>query len=236
MAVYGTPAERAYLDAIAAGETTAGSGHNYGYQMGFGGRTITNLGAHPYRRGQFTTTIHADKFGGASQTSAAGRYQFQRGTWDRAARALGLTDFSPASQDKAALWLAKQNKSAAAAIDSGNISAALANPYIQSQWASAKGLLKKYGSKGYYPTTSGVPASGTNGYAAVATGAAGAPTAVAEYKPPVNPAISNLQSGIIAPDKTADAWSTYVPPSHAIEAIKPNTQALAALTKQWSTW
>lgn len=235
MAVYGTPAERAYLDAIAAGESTAGSAQNYGYQMGFGGRTIASLASHPYQRGQFTTTMHADKFGGASQTSAAGRYQFQRGTWDKAARALGLTDFSPASQDRAALWLAKQNKTAAAAIDSGNVSAALANPYIQSQWASAKGLLRKYGGKGYYPTTSGVPNTATAGFAAVATGATKQPT-VPEYVPPPNLAIANLQSGIIQPDKALDAAAVYIAPSHAIQAIAPNPQALAALTKQWSSW
>lgn len=43
---------------------------------------------------------------GGQPTHAAGRYQFEPGTWARAAKALGLKDFSPASQDKAAWWLA----------------------------------------------------------------------------------------------------------------------------------
>jgi muramidase (phage lysozyme) len=42
-------------------------------------------------------------------THAAGRYQFEPGTYADASKALGLTDFSPASQDKAAWWLAQQN-------------------------------------------------------------------------------------------------------------------------------
>jgi muramidase (phage lysozyme) len=41
-------------------------------------------------------------------SSAAGKYQFVTSTWERAKRALGLTDFSPASQDKAAWYTAQQ--------------------------------------------------------------------------------------------------------------------------------
>lgn len=38
-------------------------------------------------------------------TTASGAYQMVRGTWALARDALGLTDFSPASQDAAAEWL-----------------------------------------------------------------------------------------------------------------------------------
>lgn len=41
-------------------------------------------------------------------SSASGRYQFTDATWREAAQALGLKDFSPTSQDKAAWWLASR--------------------------------------------------------------------------------------------------------------------------------
>lgn len=40
-------------------------------------------------------------------TTASGAYQMVRKTWTLARDALGLTDFSPASQDAAAIWLLK---------------------------------------------------------------------------------------------------------------------------------
>jgi muramidase (phage lysozyme) len=44
-------------------------------------------------------------------SSAAGRYQFMPDTWAEVSRALGLHDFSPASQDKAAWYLAEREYS-----------------------------------------------------------------------------------------------------------------------------
>ena len=42
------------------------------------------------------------------KTSAAGRYQYLERSWDEASKALGLPDFSPTSQDKAAFWDAQR--------------------------------------------------------------------------------------------------------------------------------
>lgn len=70
------------------------------YNVLNGGETFTDFSDHPRRVGA----------GGTS--TAAGKYQFIEDTWDRAAAALGLTDFSPASQEKAAWWLANQDYTA----------------------------------------------------------------------------------------------------------------------------
>lgn len=67
------------------------------YNVLNGGETFTDMSDHPRRVGA----------GGTS--TAAGKYQFVEATWDRAAAALNLPDFSPASQEKAAWWLAQQD-------------------------------------------------------------------------------------------------------------------------------
>jgi muramidase (phage lysozyme) len=79
------PAEaRGLLDAVASGE----SGGDYKIRYGGGG--FSDYSDHP---------------GGG----AAGRYQFLPSTWARMKREMGLKDFSPESQDKAAWRLAKED-------------------------------------------------------------------------------------------------------------------------------
>jgi muramidase (phage lysozyme) len=82
------PEGRALLDTIAGTESP-------GYNVLNGGERFSSFADHPRRRGAGGTT------------TAAGRYQFVKGTWDRARNATGVPDFSPASQDKAAWWLAQ---------------------------------------------------------------------------------------------------------------------------------
>ncbi|PWD68409.1 glycoside hydrolase family 24 protein [Pectobacterium versatile] len=93
------PNARSYLDAISRAEGTSGY-MNSGYHTMFGGGQISSLSDHPRQLKDFQQTD-----GTWNKTSAAGRYQFTQKSWDEAAAALGLNDFSPQSQDMAALWL-----------------------------------------------------------------------------------------------------------------------------------
>jgi len=88
------PNVRALLAVIRRGEGTAGEN---GYRTLFGGGLFESLAVHPNQR--ITRTM-----GGRPITStAAGAYQFLKSTWDETASIMALPDFSPASQDRAAV-------------------------------------------------------------------------------------------------------------------------------------
>lgn len=93
------PKVRKYLDVIAMAE-----GVKHGYNTIFGNERFGNLNAHPNVRKQFKQTD-----GKVNYTTAAGRYQFLKPTWDGLTRQYGLKDFSPQSQDIAAIGLLIQN-------------------------------------------------------------------------------------------------------------------------------
>ena len=88
-AAAGLPREAYSLLGVIAGTESPG------YNVINGGARFSGYADHPRVKGA----------GGSS--TAAGRYQFVKGTWDRVASALGLPDFSPVSQDVAAWWLAR---------------------------------------------------------------------------------------------------------------------------------
>lgn len=81
---------RAFLRVIRTGEGTADAG---GYARLFGGGKFESFADHP--------RITVRKSGYVS--TAAGAYQFIASTWDETRRIMGLPDFSPASQDLAAV-------------------------------------------------------------------------------------------------------------------------------------
>ena len=93
------PNVRTMLNLIAQTE-----GVKWGYNTLFGNQKIDNLSAHPNIKKQFTQTD-----GKVDYTTAAGRYQFLKPTWDGLAKQLGLSDFSPRSQDLGAIALLAQN-------------------------------------------------------------------------------------------------------------------------------
>ena len=93
----GSSEQRAMLDAISFAEGTRDQ-PNGGYKTLFGFGQFDDYSKHP------------DKVvrSGGYASAAAGRYQFMPDTFNRLAKKLGLKDFSPQSQDKAALELAKE--------------------------------------------------------------------------------------------------------------------------------
>jgi muramidase (phage lysozyme) len=81
-------AQRGFLNTIAGPESTGR------YNVLNGGEEFSDLSQHPNRVGK------------NGRSTAAGRYQFTKATWDEYSKKLGLTDFSPKSQDRAAWALA----------------------------------------------------------------------------------------------------------------------------------
>lgn len=90
----------AFLDLIAYAEGTL---NERGYQTQFGYRYFQSYADHPRQYFDYT-----DQAGRTLKTSAAGRYQIIVKTWDALKDKLGLQDFSPASQDAAAVELIRQ--------------------------------------------------------------------------------------------------------------------------------
>lgn len=111
---------RAWLDLIAWCEGTDGPN---GYRMMFTGKLFSSFADHP-RQIQRSGSLASD---------AAGRYQFLSTTWDECRAALQLPDFSPASQDQAALYLIDR-RGALKAIDEVAIAPAL--DALSWEWAS----------------------------------------------------------------------------------------------------
>lgn len=122
----GNPYVKAFLDLIARAEGTYGVGDN-GYNILYGFGTFTNYAEHP--------NIRVTK-GGLTST-AAGRYQFLKRTWDGLQNDLGLPDFSPNSQDIGAIELVRQKSGALNAILSGNVESAINK--VNKVWASFPG-------------------------------------------------------------------------------------------------
>ncbi|MDN3923330.1 glycoside hydrolase family 24 protein [Roseateles violae] len=129
----------AFLLMIRTAEGTAGPN---GYRTLFGGRLFDGWADHPRMAQRFT-----DGAGRQLWTSAAGAYQFmavspipggttKANTWDKLAERLGLQDFSPASQDAAAVELIRE-AGALADVRAGRFDAAVSK--VRRIWASMPG-------------------------------------------------------------------------------------------------
>ncbi len=136
----GAANERAFLAAIRAAEGTAGPN---GYRTMFGGGLFDSFADHPRQAHQFTTLD-----GRKLWTTAAGAFQFMArsplptggatrvDTWGECQRALNLPDFSPESQDAAALYLVDRC-GALGDVRAGRFASAVAK--CRKVWASLPG-------------------------------------------------------------------------------------------------
>lgn len=89
--------ERGILNAISRYESS--DSYNVRYGGTGGAKTFTDYSDHP--------RVFEERADGRV-SSAAGRYQITATTWDYIQKHLHLPDFSPVSQDRAAIWLARQ--------------------------------------------------------------------------------------------------------------------------------
>lgn len=133
------PNVQAFLRTLRFAEGTSGPD---GYNTVYGGGKITNLTDHPYYTGEWKGKTLPDSYCIAAgyspgcKSTAAGAYQFTRPTWSRLKIMLNLPDFSPNSQDMAAVQLLREKK-ALDKIKAGDFAGAVAA--VAKVWASLPG-------------------------------------------------------------------------------------------------
>lgn len=100
----------ALLRTIRYAEGTWKGGSSAGYRTLYGGGSFNDYTRHP--------GILVVKY---PPSDAAGAYQFKEATWNRVRQFIGLRDFSPVEQDRAAVWLVRRRLSSSqeALIDEG---------------------------------------------------------------------------------------------------------------------
>ena len=117
----------AFLNMLAVSEGTAGHGDD-GYNVIVGGELFHSYTDHPRK------LVKLPRLG--INSSAAGRYQVLKRTFDAYKVRLRLTDFSPVSQDQIAVRLIRE-RGALPDIEAGRIPAAIAK--CANIWASLPG-------------------------------------------------------------------------------------------------
>lgn len=204
------PNVAAFLRVIREAESSQG---DEAYRMLFGGELVDDLATHPNR------VVERELRGKPLRSSAAGAYQFLASTWRDVAGPYGITDFSPASQDAAAVALIRR----AGALDhviAGRFEEAIRA--CASTWAGLPG--DHYGQGGismararevylrYGGTIAGEPAAA----------APAAPAAPAE--PPAAPIVESIPIEV-RPATAPDTPAASAPP----QETRPMPPLLAAL-------
>lgn len=132
---------RAFLETIARCEGTANQADPYRVCYAYR-HTIQSLADHPAITGEWMGEKLPDAICIAagvplgSVSTAAGKYQIKKATWKTLKSRLGLRDFSPESQDAAAIELIRE-KGVLDAVKAGDITTAL--DAVRKVWASLPG-------------------------------------------------------------------------------------------------
>lgn len=129
--------ESAFLAMISASEGTDKAPDPYAVCYGYS-HTIVSFADHPAATGEWEGES-LDSLGPqywGEKSTAAGKYQINLPTWKLCQRALGLRDFTPASQDAAALYLIRQD-GALDMVNGGQVADAIGK--CRETWASLPG-------------------------------------------------------------------------------------------------
>ena len=140
---------RAFLETIKQCEGTANAPDPYRVCYAYR-HTVQDLADHPAVTGEWrgetlsASMCAAAGYGPGCVSTAAGAYQLIKPTWLKLRNKLGLTDFSPASQDAAAVQLLR-DIGAYARLSVGDLAGAVRK--ASSQWASLPGSTAGQGGK-----------------------------------------------------------------------------------------
>jgi muramidase (phage lysozyme) len=132
---------RAMLEAIAKSEGTAGKPDPYRVCFGYR-HTVENMADHPAVTREWMGEPLSDHvcagagLGAGCVSTAAGKFQIVKKTWIAVKNKLQLPDFSPASQDRAAIELLRQ-RGALGPLARGDFAGAVAA--AKKEWASLPG-------------------------------------------------------------------------------------------------
>lgn len=154
----------AFLGLLRQSEGTASAADPYAVCYAYR-HTIQDFSDHPALTGEWGGEKLSDAmcanagFGPGCISTAAGAYQITRGTWRGLKSALGLTDFSAASQDAAAEELIRR-RAALEDVKAGRVAAALTK--CRNEWASLPGNFAKQGQRSQEQLTAWFQENGGN--------------------------------------------------------------------------
>lgn len=213
-----TQNRRAFLWAIRCAEGTSGPN---GYRTLFGGGLFDSFADHP--------RLKRTKWGLTS--TAAGAYQILESTWDGVRRALRLADFTPASQDQAALWLVAK-RGGLDDVDAGRWDAAIRA--CRKEWASFPGAGYGQGERSMAFMRNAIN-DGLNGATVVASSAPGGTPTAEQSMRDTSPAVSvwgtTFDSRATTPEQVFDDPLAYL----QIDGIANPVDLVLSADVSWST-